>query len=99
MDNDGHHERIRIALRAQGLATEGSLQDCIMRLGATSGSKARKRKRDPPSSAEKTKTSSNPMSKCILKLHTLTPTTRALIAGELSVPNSSPESLAQCFLS
>ena len=96
MDDEGYHERIRVALRAQGLATEGSLQDCIKRLGANSGSKARKRQKTPSSSTDKAKTSQ--MDKCILKLHTLTPSTRALLAQELGVPNSSPESLAQCLL-
>ena len=67
MEDEGHHERIRVALRAQGLATEGSLQDCIARLASSSTSKARKRKRDP----QKTKASSSSKStldSCILNL-------------------------------
>lgn len=98
MEDEGHHERIRVALRAQGLATEGSLQDCIARLASGCTSKARKRKRDP----QKPKASSSSKStldSCILNLHKLSASTRAFMAGELGVPNSSPESLAQRLLS
>ena len=41
------HERLRITLQHKGLPDNGSLEDCIQRLGETSSTRSRKRKYYP----------------------------------------------------
>ena len=47
MDDGAFHQRLRVALQEKGLPDGGSTTDCMNRLSAASGVKAKKRKHLP----------------------------------------------------
>ena len=101
MDDASFHQRLRVALQNKGLPDGGSTTDCMNRLSAASGVKAKKRKH-PPGAAAAFAESSSPedaRGKLSKSIASLPYSLRTGIASHMGLkPRADPSQIAAALL-
>ena len=81
--HEGQQERVRVALKANGLTTDGTFDECLQRLMSAGGKK--RKKSDVPSVVDAVKDSM--LTSVKAKVSKLSTPLKTLLCQELGIPN------------
>ena len=99
MDDGAFHQRLRVALQEKGLPDGGSTTDCMNRLSAASGVKAKKRKHPPGAAFPAVSSPEDARGKLSKNIASLPYSLRTGIASHMGLkPRADPSEIAAALL-